>query len=90
MKPRNAELREPGDAEMRRKIAPVICYPVDSLAAPDLAAYRATREGWQKVDEVIVPARDARCFEVPAGSFFRIVSIEGSSTFTDLPPGGRP
>ena len=77
MKPRVGELGEPDDAEMRRKIAPVICYPVDSLAAPDLAAYRAARDGWQKVNEVVVPARDARCFEVPAGSFFRIVSIEG-------------
>src|SRR6476620_7326004 len=77
MKPRFGELGEPGDAEMRRKIAPVICYPVDSLAAPDLAAYRAARDGWQKVNEVVVPARDARCFEVPAGGFFRIVSIEG-------------
>jgi uncharacterized protein YcgI (DUF1989 family) len=28
------------------------------------------------VDEVIVPPRDARCFHVPAGCFFRIVSIE--------------
>jgi len=77
MKPEKGEWPEPHDAEARRKIAPVICYPVDSLAPPDLAAYRAAREGWQKVDEVIVPPRDARSFQVPAGSFFRIVSIEG-------------
>jgi uncharacterized protein YcgI (DUF1989 family) len=30
-----------------------------------------------KVDEVVVPAREARTFEVPAGHFFRIVSVEG-------------
>jgi uncharacterized protein YcgI (DUF1989 family) len=29
------------------------------------------------VAEVVVPARDARCFAVPAGHFFRITSIEG-------------
>jgi uncharacterized protein YcgI (DUF1989 family) len=77
MKFAKGETPEPSDAEARRTIRPVICYPVDSLAPPDLAAYRAAREGWEKVDEVVVPPRDARCFEVPAGSFFRIVSIEG-------------
>jgi uncharacterized protein YcgI (DUF1989 family) len=77
MKPERGERPEPPDAQARRKVAPVVCYPTDSLAPPDLAAYRAAREGWTKVDEVVVPPRDARCFEVPAGCFFRIVSIEG-------------
>ncbi|WP_205769585.1 DUF1989 domain-containing protein [Microvirga sp. KLBC 81] len=77
MKRARNEVTEPQDAEARRKIPPVICYPVDTLPRPDLAAYQAVREGWQKVDEVIVPPREARCFSVPAGSFFRIVSIEG-------------
>ncbi|KFG67835.1 DUF1989 domain-containing protein [Microvirga sp. BSC39] len=71
------EVTEPQDAEARRKIRPVICYPVDTLPRPDLAAYQAARDGWEKVDEVVVPPREARCFRVPAGSFFRIVSIEG-------------
>ncbi len=77
MKPQTGEFPEPHDADARRSIAPVICYPVETLAQPDLAAYRAARDGWEKVDEVVVPPREARCFEVPAGSFFRIVSIEG-------------
>jgi uncharacterized protein len=77
MKPERGESPEPLDAEARRKVAPVVCYPTDSLAPPDLAAYRAARKDWRKVDEVIVPPRDARCFEVPAGCFFRIISIEG-------------
>jgi hypothetical protein len=68
---------EPADAGARRAVTPVICYPVVSLPRPDLAAYRAAREGWRKVDEVRVPPRDARSFDVPAGHFFRIVSIEG-------------
>jgi uncharacterized protein YcgI (DUF1989 family) len=71
------EVTEPQDAEARRNIPPVICYPVDTLPRPDLAAYQAARDGWEKVDEVVVPPREARCFHVPAGSFFRIVSIEG-------------
>jgi uncharacterized protein YcgI (DUF1989 family) len=55
----------------------VICYPVETLAPPDLPAYRAARSGSEKIGDVIVPPRDARVFEVPAGHFFRIVSTEG-------------
>lgn len=77
MKLTTSEHAAPPDAAARRGIRPVICYPVDSLAPPDLAAYRAAREGWRKVSEVVVPPRDARTFEVSAGRFFRIVSIEG-------------
>lgn len=67
----------PADADRRKAIAPVICYPVETLPAPDLAPYRAAREGWTLLHEVLVPARDAKCFEVPAGCFFRISSVEG-------------
>ncbi|MBP2296553.1 urea carboxylase-associated family protein [Azospirillum rugosum] len=77
MKLTKFEHAEPQDAAARRGVRPVICYPVDSLAPPDLAAYRAARQGWRKVSEVVVPPRDARTFEVPAGCFFRIVSIDG-------------
>lgn len=55
----------------------MICYPVDGLAQPDLAAYRAAREGWSLVRQITVPPREARTFEVPAGWFFRILSAEG-------------
>ncbi|MFV2053646.1 urea carboxylase-associated family protein [Aliiroseovarius sp. YM-037] len=67
----------PDDAAARREIAPVICYPVDTLPAPDLAGYRAARQGAKKVDEVVVAPREASCFGVPAGQFFRITSVEG-------------
>jgi uncharacterized protein len=77
MKRARHEVTEPQDADARRTIRPVICYPVDTLPRPDLSAYQAARDGWEKVDEVIVPPREASCFHVPAGSFFRIVSIEG-------------
>ena len=67
----------PSDAEARRAIQPVICYPNDTLPKPDLALYAAARAGAEKVDEVIIPPREAACFRVPAGQFFRITSIEG-------------
>lgn len=67
----------PPDAEARRAITPVICYPNDTLPKPDLALYAAARAGAEKTDEVLIPAREARCFKVPAGQFFRISSVEG-------------
>ena len=77
MKPNTPETPAPPDAGQRRAVAPVICYPVETLPKPDLTAYRAAREGWRKTGEVLVPARDAACFTVPAGHFFRITSVEG-------------
>ena len=77
MKPTHPEHAAPADAAARRAIAPVICYPVETLPRADLAALRAARTGWEKISETRVPPRDGRCFEVPAGHFFRITSIEG-------------
>jgi hypothetical protein len=77
MKPSTPQTPAPADAEARRGLRPVICYPVDALAPPDLEAYRAARAGWTLTESVIVPPREARCFRVEAGRFFRIVSIEG-------------
>ena len=68
----------PADAEARRAVAPVICYPPETLPQPDLALYAAARRRSRPVAEVIVPPRDARCFRVPAGCFFRIHCDEGS------------
>ncbi|WP_171100975.1 DUF1989 domain-containing protein [Ruegeria sp. HKCCD7255] len=67
----------PEDAEARRAVAPVICYPNRSLPKPDLGWMHDIRQRAIKTDEVLVPPRDARCFEVPAGHFFRITSVEG-------------
>lgn len=57
--------------------APVICYPVDGLRPADLPSYRAARVGWNRVRAVLVPPREARCFAVAAGEFFRISSVDG-------------
>ncbi len=67
----------PADAEDRRAVAPVICYPVDTLPPPDLALYARAREGMEKIGEVLVPPREARMFDAPAGTFFRIISVDG-------------
>lgn len=67
----------PPDANERRAVVPVICYPPETLPAPDMALYEEARSTSKKSDEIVVPARDARCFSVPAGHFFRISSVEG-------------
>jgi len=77
MKPEKPQHDAPGDAPSRRAIAPVICYPVDSLPPPDMFLYHAARQDARKVDEITVPPRDARCFKVPVGHFFRITSVQG-------------
>lgn len=69
MKSRHPAFAEPTDAAARRDILPVVCYPVETLPSPDLPALQAARANWEQVDEVVVPARDARCFDVPATSF---------------------
>lgn len=68
----------PVDAEQRRSETPIICYGVDKLPAYDQALYERARTSMEKYDEIIVAPRDASTFTVPAGHFFRIVSIEGS------------
>ncbi|WP_430447774.1 urea carboxylase-associated family protein [Rhodophyticola sp.] len=70
-------MSEPADAAQRRAIAPVICYPTDTLPQPDAAVMRAATETLQKRHEVTVPPREARSFHVRAGQTFRITSIKG-------------
>ncbi|WP_295049705.1 DUF1989 domain-containing protein [uncultured Paracoccus sp.] len=77
MKPSQSAFAEPEDAARRRATAPVVCYPVETLPAPDMPALHAARDGWDCIDQITVPPRDARCFRVPAGHFFRVTSIEG-------------
>lgn len=67
----------PSDAEARRAVAPVICYPVETLPAPDMTLLDAARATLTKTGEVMVPPRDAATFHVPAGHFFSITSVEG-------------
>jgi len=71
-------MSRPSDADARRAVAPVICYPVETLPTPDMAMLEAARPSLIKTGEIVVPARDAATFTVPAGYFFRITSIEGS------------
>jgi uncharacterized protein YcgI (DUF1989 family) len=74
---RAPETAAPADAQQRRAVKPVVVYAVDQVPRFDAAFYAAARQGLTKIGEIIVQPRDAAAFEVPAGHFFRIVSIEG-------------
>lgn len=67
----------PKDAQARRAIKPVICYPIETLPLPDMNIYAQARKTMELMDEIRVLPRDASTFHVPAGSFFRIVSVDG-------------
>ena len=67
----------PLDAAARRAVEPVICYPNETLPKVDLKLLRNARAGAKKISETRIEPREAGCFEVPAGCFFRITSIEG-------------
>ncbi len=74
---RPAQTTAPPDAAARRGATPVVTYAVEKLPPFDAAFYDAARAGLTKVSELMVPPREARTFSVPAGQFFRIISVEG-------------
>ena len=72
-----AHTTPPPDASARRRAPPVLTYSVGQLPSFDAAFYNRARAELSKVAELTVPPRDAKAFEVVAGHFFRIVSVEG-------------
>ena len=71
----------PEDGAARQAVKPVICYPVESLPKPDMAALKTLRQLAVKSDEVILhramPAvlmrRWARFFAFPLSKARRLV-----------------
>ena len=68
---------EPKDAQARRDVVPVICYPTQTLPDAQLPLLQGAREGAHLVASVLAPARDAIAVDVPAGHFLRITCPEG-------------
>ena len=67
----------PDDAELRKSVKPVICYPTDSLKSTNMNDYLIARKNLKKIDQIIIPPRDAKCFRVPKSHFFRIYCQNG-------------
>ena len=68
---------KPADGDQRKKAKKVICYPNDSINIKYWHNYQIARLDMVKVKEIIIPPRDAKCFEIKAGNFFRIESVDG-------------
>ena len=67
---------KPADINSRVGAKPVICYPNDNIN-DNIGILHKARKYIKQIDEVIVPPRDAKTFNVNSGNFFRIESIEG-------------
>ena len=68
--------KKPTDVKSRVGADPVVCYPNDNINN-NLEILHEARKHIKQVDEVIVPPRDAKTFNVKSGNFFRIESVEG-------------
>ncbi len=67
----------PYDADRRRAAKPVVVYPPETLPDAGVAAKLKAFSDYRKTGEIVVPPREGRCFRVPAGGVFRIVSVDG-------------
>ena len=67
----------PADADARRAVAPVICYPPQTLPQPDLERYERAQAGMVKSHDIRIAPREAGVFHVAAGDIFRISCPEG-------------
>ena len=73
---KSAHAAPPPDTATRRRAPPVLTYSVSNcrISTPLSTVARAELS---KVAELAVPPRNVRTFEVTAGQFFRMVSVEG-------------
>ena len=69
--------QEPSDLKDRIGAKPIVCYPNTNVEEKNLSILHSAREHLVKKEEVIIPPRDAKTFEVKFGEFFRIESVEG-------------
>ncbi len=68
--------KKPTDIKSRVGAKPVICYPNDNINN-NLQVLHEARKHIKQIDEVIIPPREAKTFNVKTGNFFRIESVEG-------------
>jgi uncharacterized protein YcgI (DUF1989 family) len=71
------QTQAPDDAQARKAIKPIVCYPIDSLPVYDATLYADARASMELIEKVLVKPRDAETFIVPSGHFVRITCPEG-------------
>ena len=70
--------KKPLDALDRTNKDLIISYPVEKKKSNNLKILLEERKKISLINEIIIPPRDARCFTVKSGQFFRIECFEGS------------
>ena len=68
--------KKPQEIDNRVGANPVVWYPNENIST-NLEILHKARQHIKKINEVIIPPRDAKTFKVKSGNFFRIESIEG-------------
>ena len=68
---------KPSDISERIGAKPVVCYPNNNIEEKNLNILHLARKNLNKKNEIIIPPRDAKTFQVKRGEFFRIESVEG-------------
>ena len=68
---------KPSDIKERIGAKPVVCYPNNNIEQKNLNILHLARKNLNKKNEIIIPPRDAKTFQVKRGEFFRIESVEG-------------
>ena len=69
---------DPKEAAERKAIAPVICYPPETLPPYEPAFYGGLTQDAHVVDSITVPPREGGIIPVKAGQVWRISCPEGS------------
>ncbi len=69
--------KKPTNFKERAGKKTIVCYPNDNLENKNLDILLKARNHLNKIDEVIIPPRDAKTFDVKSGNFFRVESVEG-------------
>ncbi len=70
--------KKPIDALDRTNKDLVISYPIEKKKNDNLKILLEERKKIDLINEIIIPPRDAKCFTVKAGQFFRIECFKGS------------
>ena len=69
--------KKPLDISGRIGAKQVVCYPNNNIEEKNLTILHLARKNLSKKNEIIIPPRDAKTFQVKKGEFFRIESVEG-------------
>ena len=68
--------KKPLDISGRIGAKPVVCYPNNNIEEKNLTILHLARKNLSKENEIIIPPRDAKTFQVKKGEFIRIESVQ--------------